>query len=118
MRSHSREKKIIRRENRDWCVYTDLGLSCFFYCVSSDASGRPKNARNCIQKITPQALDKRLKERMREILKELEMARKRKGERKRWKEREKEKDDSELKASYEVQSRHHSPLQQAFGLFP
>lgn len=52
-------KKIIRRENRDWCVYTDLGLSCFFYCVSSDASGLPKNARNCIEKITPQALDKR-----------------------------------------------------------
>lgn len=41
--------KTRTRENRDWCVYTDLGLSCCFYCVSSDASGRPKNARDLIE---------------------------------------------------------------------
>lgn len=52
MRSHS-WGKIIRheRENRYWCVYTDLGLSCFFYCVSSDASDRSKSARNRVEKI-------------------------------------------------------------------
>lgn len=51
MRSHS-WGKIIRheRENRYWCVYTDLGLSCFFYCVSSDASDRSKSARNRVEK--------------------------------------------------------------------
>lgn len=61
MRSHS-WGKIIRheRENRYWCVYTDLGLSCFFYCVSSDASDRSKSARNRVEKFvrnSPQALD-------------------------------------------------------------
>lgn len=80
MRSHS-WGKIIRRERTkivNWCVYTDLGLSCFFYCVSSDASGRSKSARNRVEKLERNSCrqlstrDKRERERMREILKELE----------------------------------------------
>jgi len=88
MRSHNWGKIIRReRENRDWCVYTDLGLSCFFYCVSSDASGRSKSARNHVEKFERNSCrklstqDKKKKEKMRETLKELEMTRKRKCER-------------------------------------
>lgn len=91
MRSHG-WGKIIRheRENRYWCVYTDLGLSCFFYCVSSDASDRSKSARNRVEKFvrnSPQALDTGMREKERErersIERELEMARRKTRERER-----------------------------------
>lgn len=55
----------------------------FFYCVSSDASDRPKNARNRVEKniAASSRHEIRERERMRETLKELKMARKRMCER-------------------------------------